>query len=365
VYAEGLWPGRGALSSWQTPWLLNKRWDLTYVSLSALLVPTPFILFSLLKLAGLPDGSSAATSATGLSATALVDIAVALVVGGPHMTSTYTLTFMNRNFTRRYPVYASLALALPVMVTLLGIWNLQLLLTVFMMWASIHVLHQIAYIADCYRAKGPDFHTLLSRGIDYGVIFTSLYPMAMGKLVRDQFVISNTHITVPLLVGQDWAIYAANALFFSFLALFVGKTYQEYQQRRANAPKTLLMGITIAISYVIPLANNLDVAFQGMNVWHSFQYLGLTWYLNKLRQERGQITSQVVSRVSGAGHGTLFYLFNVGMTLAAGGMVVVLYFVLGMPFTQGYYIVILSCLLIHYYFDHFMFTRVGELVGAD
>jgi hypothetical protein len=54
----------------------------------------------------------------------------------------------------------------------------------------------------------------------------------------------------------------------------------------------------------------------------------------------------------------------VGLTLAAGGMVVVLYFVLGMPFTQGYYIVILSCLLIHYYFDHFMFTRVGELVGT-
>lgn len=364
MYAEGVFPGRGAISSWQTPWLLNRRWDLTYISLSAILVPAPFILFSLLKLAGLPDGSEVGAATAGLSATAVVDIAVALVVGGPHMTSTYTLTFMNRNFTRRYPVYVALAFLLPVMVTILGVVNLQLLLTVFMMWASIHVLHQIAYLTDCYRAKGPDFHTLLSRAIDYGVIFSSLYPLAMVKLVQDRFVISNTRITMPFVVGQDWAIYAANAVFFTFLALWIGKTYQEYQLRRANFPKFLLMAITIGISYVIPLSNNLDVAFQGMNVWHSFQYLGLTWYLNKLRQDRGQITSALVDRVSGTGHGSQYYLLNVGMTLAAGAAVVFLYVVLGMPFTQGYYIVILSCLLIHYYFDHFMFTRVEELASA-
>lgn len=364
MYAEGLLRGRGVASSWQRPWLLNKRWDLTYISLSALLVPTPFLLFRLLTYLGLPDGASAATATVGLSATAVVDIVVALIVGGPHMTSTYTLTFMNRNFTRRYPLYVALAFALPVMVTVLGIVNLRLLLTVFMMWASIHVLHQIAYLADCYRTKGTDYHSLFSRAIDYGVIFTSLYPMAMVKLVQNRFVISNTLITIPLVVGQDWAIYAANALFFTFVALWFGKTYLEYQQRRANLPKTLLMAITVSISYVVPLANNLDVAFQGMNVWHSFQYLGLTWYLNKLRQERGQITNPLVDKVSGAGHGPLFYLLNVAMTMGAGAMVVVLYAVFGMPFTQGYYIVILSCLLIHYYFDHFMFTRVEELAGS-
>jgi hypothetical protein len=354
MYAEGVWPGRGALSSWQTPWLLNRRWDLTYISLSAVLVPTPFLLFALLKRFGVPGNI--------VEPSAAVDIIVALVVGGPHMCSTYTLTFFDRNFTKRYPTYVALALALPVMVTVLGMMNLTLLLTIFMMWASIHVLHQIAYIADCYRAKGSDYQSLISRGIDYAVIFTSLYPMAMVKLVEDRFVIGGTTITMPFVVGQPWAIPAANAVFLGALTLFVGKTYLEAQQRRANFPKILLMSISICIAYVIPTADNLDVAFQGMNVWHSFQYLGLTWYLNRMRQDRGELTSAVVDRVSGSNRGPLFYLLNVGMTGAAGAMVVVLNLVFGVSWIQSYYIVILSCLLIHYYFDHFMFTRVGEMV---
>lgn len=364
MYAERTWLRGGSVANWQAPWLLNKRWDLTYISLSAILVPVPFLLFQLFSqyniLGGLIDPGAA------------VDILVALVVGGPHMCSTYTLTFMDKNFTRRYPLYVGFALCLPIMVTILGLVNLTLLLTIFMMWASVHVLHQIAYISDCYRAKGGEmkqghefeFHTVISRGIDYAVIFTSLYPLAMIKLVNNDFVIGGTRITIPLLVGQQWAIYAANALFLLCLALFIAKTLLEIQQRRANFPKTLLLVITIGIAYLIPSANNLDIAFQGMNVWHSFQYLGLTWYLNSLRQERGAITSPVVNNISGPRHGARFYFFNVGITLAAGAMVVVLNVALRLPWIQSYYIVILSCLLIHYYFDHFMFTRVGEMVGG-
>jgi hypothetical protein len=352
VFAEGVWTGRRAAASWQTPWLLSRNWDLTYISLSAILVPTPFLLFALLQYLGVETKT----------AVAAVDIAVALIVGGPHMTSTYTLTFMDKTFVHRYPVYVALALTLPVMVTLLALWNLTLLLTVFMMWASVHVLCQIGYLTDCYRAKGSNFRTLLSRGIDYGVIFSSLYPMAMIKLVNNDFRISNTLITFPLIVGQQWAIYAANGLFFTFLFLFLGKTYLEYIQRRANFPKTLLMAISICVAYIVPSASNLDVAFQGMNVWHSFQYLGLTWYMNELRQERGEITSKVVDRISGPRKGPVFYLFNLGLTLGLGAMVVVLTFALQIDYTKSYYIVVLSCLLIHYYFDQFMFFRVGELV---
>lgn len=351
MYAEGVLTQRG-IRAWQTPWLLNKRWDLTYISLSAILVPTPFILFAILNSLGM------ATS----DANTAVDIIVALVVGGPHMCSTYTLTFFDGNFTHKHRLYVTLALVLPVMVTFLGLWNLPLLLTIFMMWASVHVLHQIAYIADCYRVKGSDFQSLASKGIDYAVIFTSLYPMAMIKLVDDTFVIGGMPIRIPFLVGQVWAIYAAQALFFTCFALWVGKTLLEVQQHRANFPKTLLMAITIGLAYIVPSSNNLDVAFQGMNVWHSFQYLGLTWYLNRLRQEHGEITSPVVNRVSGTSRGPLYYLLNVGMTLAAGAMVIVLHFGLQLPSIQSYYIVILSCLLIHYYFDHFMFLRVNELV---
>ncbi|HEX5415369.1 MAG TPA: hypothetical protein VFZ25_06870 [Chloroflexota bacterium] len=353
MYAEGILSRRG-VSAWQSPWLLSKRWDLTYISLSAILVPTPYILFQVLN--GLGLAVSDANTA--------VDIIVALIVGGPHMVSTYTLTFFDSNFTHRHRLYVGLALALPIMVTVLAFRNLTLLLTIFMMWASVHVLHQIAYIADCYRVRGSETHSLVSKGLDYAVIFTSLYPMAMVKLVNNSFVISDTRITIPFLVGQVWAIYAAQAVFFICLALWVRKTLLEMLQHRANFPKTLLLAITIVLAYFVPASTNLDVAFQGMNVWHSFQYLGLTWYLNRLRQEHGEITSPVVNRVSGSNRGPLYYLLNVGMTLAVAVMFVVLHFVLQVSSIQSYYIVILSCLLVHYYFDHFMFLRVNDLVRA-
>jgi hypothetical protein len=35
-----------------------------------------------------------------------------------------------------------------------------------------------------------------------------------------------------------------------------------------------------------PAFPNLDTAFQGVNAWHSFQYLALTWYANRLREQR-------------------------------------------------------------------------------
>lgn len=356
MYADRTWLGGGAVSSWQAPWLLSKRWDLTYISLSAVLVPVPFLLYQLFSQYGVPGGI--------VEPAAAVDILVALVVGGPHMCSTYTLTFMDRNFTRRYPIYVALALGLPVIVTILGLVNLTLLLTIFMTWASIHVLHQIAYISDCYRAKGNDLQSHVSRAIDYAVIFTSLYPLAMVKLVQNRFIIGGVRIEIPFIVGQEWVIYAASGLFFFCLALYIAKTLYEVQQRRANFPKTLLIVITICLSYVIPSADNLDVAFQGMNVWHSFQYLGLTWYLNRLRQERGEITSPIVQKIAGSHRGPAYYFFNVGLTLAAGIMVIVLNVALRVPWIQSYYIVILSCLLIHYYFDHFMFTRVSDLVRA-
>src|SRR5215211_4474055 len=74
---------------------------------------------------------------------------VLLVV--PHLFATYTMTFMEPRFRERYRRYTWSALLLPVLVVSLAIYNLTLLVTVFFFWASVHVIHQAAYIADSYR----------------------------------------------------------------------------------------------------------------------------------------------------------------------------------------------------------------------
>src|SRR5918996_3026814 len=135
-------------------WLRSRNWDLSFLILSAALVPIPLLLFH-----GL-----------GVSQTA-VNFVVAGLIGGPHLYSTFTYTFMEPNYRRRHGRFLLASLALPVFVTVLSFVNLRVLLTVFFMWASIHVLHQITYINDCYVAKGPVRRPRREQVVDYGVVF--------------------------------------------------------------------------------------------------------------------------------------------------------------------------------------------------
>ena len=140
----------------------------------------------------------------------------------------------------------------------------------------------------------------------------------------------------------------------------------EWQQGTLNGPKTIFIVLTVIAAFFVPVLGNLDTAFQGMNMWHSFQYLALTWMLNHLRQQRGQLGgSPFVERMSTAGSARRFYLFNIGLTVAdillAGVIFAGLRYGLKQPFDfafdRAYYIAVLSFLWIHYYHDHYLFTQ--------
>jgi hypothetical protein len=102
-----------------------------------------------------------------------------------------------------------------------------------------------------------------------------------------------------------------------------------------------------------------------MNAWHSFQYLGLVWLINTMRMQRGQLENKFVARLSGPKGAKWFYAWNFGVTLMLLVFVksVVAWDPLGLEEAQYYYMLTLSPLLIHYYFDTFVFlTSVADLV---
>ena len=332
-------------------WLRSPRWDLSFLILSAALVPIPLIMFH-----GL-----------GISQTA-VNLIVAGLVGGPHLYSTFTYTFMEPNYRRRHRRFLMASLALPVIVTLMAFVNIQILLTIFFMWASIHVLHQITYINDCYVAKGTRRRPARERLVDYGVVFTCLYPMATPQILDGSFQLGGTPLYVP-----DWAtrglaadvqIYGAAAVFAVFFALWLAKSVREAREGRLLVPSVLLIGLTIVIGFTLPLFPNSDVAFQGFNVWHSLQYLALVWFLMAMRKERGEIDNRFVAEMNGPDRAWRFYGLAVALTAAAGALVLVIHEAFGVPLQQAYYIVILSTLLQHYYLDHLQFTKLGDMLGT-
>ncbi|MDT8437020.1 MAG: hypothetical protein RRA92_09735 [Gemmatimonadota bacterium] len=355
--------GTGAVSK-RGIWLIGPFYDLAFITLSAALAVMPHISHAL----------------AGRS-TIFVDLLVTMAIGGPHLFATYTMTVMEPDFRARYPRYTRGALLLPLIIVSLAIWNLTLLVTIFFFWASVHVIHQAAFVADSYRMKSPFGWNWTGRVIDYGLLLTSLYPIASGKLIHSEFETGGRVLLFPDFLRVEWIPTAVWVVFLTFAAAFVVKTFLEWRAGRLHGPKTLHLVIAAGLFAWTPTLDNLDVAFQGLNVWHSFQYLAIVLYLNRLRGERGFIGSDVVKKVSS--RGWKLYGLCLAFTVGAGVLflsVLALVVKLG-AFQSGhamgslfhgqimsdqhyfaFYSVVLSFLLVHYYFDHFIFLGTDKKI---
>jgi hypothetical protein len=121
------------------------------------------------------------------------------------------------------------------------------------------------------------------------------------------------------------------------------------------------MAFTVGLAFVIPLFDNLDVAFQGFNTWHSLQYLALTWFILSRNAAHGEIGNPVTQQLAGTRKTGRFYAAMVGATLVSGGVYLLLWKGFGFPQDKSYYVVVLSFLLIHYFYDHFLFRDFAPL----
>ncbi len=352
-------------------WLVSRRFDLLFIIFSSGLLIVPHLF------------------ANGGVSNVVVDLIVTALIGGPHLFATFTMTFMEPRFRKRYPVYTWGSLLMPVVVVTLAVINLTLLVTVFFFWASVHVIHQALYIADSYRNKDSRWstHTLtrwrrLSRLIDYGLLFTSIYPIATFKFTGTPLHVGPIHIIsegletggralfFPEFLKVDWLPYLITAAFLTLLVAFIVKTIWEARSGLFHGPKTLHMSVAAVLFFATPFLPNLDVAFGGLNVWHSFQYLAVVLYLNRLRANRGLVGSKFVARLSRSGPRLylLCFAFTIGAGLAyllvRGGLMLFGAFAddPGQLHYFTFYTVVLSALLIHYYFDHFLFLQVDDVI---
>ncbi len=345
-------------------WLISPFYDLAFITLSAAFILFPHLTYVL----------------TGRR-NVYVDLIVTVLIGGPHLFATYTMTFMEPHFRNRYPRYTWGALVLPPLIVTLAVLNLTLLVTFFFFWASIHVIHQVMYVTDAYRMKDPRGWTWRGRAVDYGLLATALYPIAFEKMISGSFVTGGRVLFYPDFLRSPFVALPIWLAFAFFAAAFAVQSLREWRTGRLHAGKTLLVFVASVLFFVTPMLSNLDVAFQGLNTWHSFQYLALVLYLNRFRSEQGFIGSKVVERVSSRGWS--LYAMCLGFSFVAiatyfAALAVVRHlgaFATGGTFNMvfvgtidagqhffSFYSVMLSCLLIHYYFDHFIFLQRDRVI---
>jgi hypothetical protein len=329
-------------------WIYKASWDLPLIIFSAVLVPLPLLVAWLAGRTGWLDAGKTVD---------LINITVALLIGGPHLFSTITFTFLDGRFRSRHKPYIAIACVLPAIVVFLGVYYYTVLITLFFTWASLHVLHQIIYLTDCYRSRSSHTELKWSRLVDYGLVMTALYPVGIYKMSQRLFQVGGVVLPYPDFLRIFNLPVLAGIVFGIFLVAWIAKTAVEFQKGRLSKPKTLLISLTTVVSFCLPLGSNLDVLFQGYNAWHSFQYLFLLWLINRLRDQRGEIENPLVKWIVRQPGMTVYYL----CFLAATGVIVLVTMLVRATTTlrpdQSYFVVVLSVLLMHYYFDHFLFSR--------
>lgn len=286
------------LSDANTLWLRDRKWDLFFITFSVIVVPFPYLFYLFGRdMIGMDDDF----------ARNLVNGFVAIAIGGPHMMSTFLRTGLDGGFRGRYPMLIRSSIIIPIIVISLAFLNLTLLLTVFFFWASLHVLHQVTYIVELYNYKEHKYVrqsavSWRARMIDYGVILTCLFPIAAYKISTGSFDIGTNDLTsvIPVFFQQTWFFVTLSAVFFIALSLYIGKTIAEYRAGTLNMPKTVFISFTVTVAFFTPMLPNLDTAFQGLNTWHSFQYLAITFYIIKIRQQYGSLKNDapLVARFS-------------------------------------------------------------------
>ncbi|HYF01495.1 MAG TPA: hypothetical protein VEJ18_21410 [Planctomycetota bacterium] len=332
-------------------WMRSPSWDLGWLIGSAAVVP--------LGLVAVWSGMSAD----------LINLGVTLLVGGPHLFSTYLATYLDPRFRRAHvPFLVATTLLVPAFVWTLGLLDYQVLLSFFIFAASAHVLQQNAYLAGVYRARSRRREPGWSRWIDWGVLGLSFYPIASWKLARGEFYLGDVQVVIPEVARTTAACAAVSVAFAAFVAAWMAKSAWEWRRGTLNAPKTILIAFTGLVAFFIPLAasgDRMELAFQTVNLWHSIQYLGLVWLILQLRREHGQLDSPLLRRLAGPSAWP-FYGACIAVTAALLGVVVVLARLdpLGIPFGRYYLLGILSALLIHYVLDAYLFA-VSIRPGAD
>jgi len=338
-----------------TVWIHSRRFDLLFLTLSGALVFFPYLSYGLLQRLGASQGT----------ASLVVGLAVTLLVGGPHMYSTYLRTALEPRFRRRYGWLAYLPLVLiPTLVIIGSIYSFLLLLTGFFFWASMHVTHQAQWISETYRRRAGLSVSPLDRLLDGAVILGALYTVAMYKFIAGEFKLGTSALLFPSFLKRPWVAQAFTVGFAILFLYYVGRTFREIRRGESSWPRLAFMAATVALAFIVPIFDNLDVAFQGFNTWHSLQYLALTWFILSRKAETGEIGSGFVRKISGTSHTGAFYASMIGATVLAGAVYLILWKGFDVSQDRAYYVVVLSFLLIHYFYDHILFREFDPLERA-
>ena len=383
-------------------WIHSPGWDKRWIIFPALLAPLPpLIYYFSLWLLSRYTGMDAATRVG--AAEDIVSLVVMVLVGGPHVWVTFTRTWLHPEFRAREKFWYIASFAVVPTVAIMALsseFTRKLLLTGFFFIASLHIIHQLSYIIRFYQDRDATKPSLRSRLIDIGAVVFPLYPVSSFRMVMVnessmafawasqwfgveqaralKFNIGRAHPMLPDFILSDWFWMANLLALIVALSLWIGKTVKEHQAGKLQQGKFLLIVCAIGVGLFCPLWPNLDSSFQGFNLWHSLQYIALTWFIMRMQVQKGRRLNPFVKWLSNSERsGGKYYGVAFMIVLGLIGLIFGIAFVItqfqsvgmfaghGEPgmlnykpgaILQAYYLFGFGLLLTHYFHDAFLFN---------
>jgi hypothetical protein len=377
-------------------------WDKRWLIYPALLAPLPpLVYYFSIWLLGRYTVMDAATRIG--AAEDIVSLFVMVLVGGPHVWVTFTRTWLHPEFRRREKIWYFASFAVVPTVAIMALsseFTRRLLLTGFFFIASLHLIHQLSYLIRFYHDRDAVKPSVRSRLIDVAAVLFPLYPVSSFRMVLGnenslafawtsqlwgtetarnlEFNIGRAHPLLPEFMLMDWFWMANLAGLVVALTLWSIKSVREHRAGTLHKPKFMLICAAIAVGLFCPMLPNLDSSFQGFNLWHSLQYIALTWFITRTQIKGGRKLNPFVKwlasdeRSGGKYYGVAFMIVlaliglimaialiisaaqGVGMFAGSGEAGTVAY----KPgaVLQAYYLFGFGLLLTHYFHDAFFFN---------
>src|SRR5215831_3819078 len=198
------------------PWLISARWDLTFVILSAVVALLPYSVY--IFLGGDAFHAASVKGTLAYQARVTVNLLTGLLLGGPHMYATFTRTLMDPDFRQKRFGFIASSIGVPAFVIVMATASYESyvwLLSIFFVLASMHALQQVVWLSEAYTKKATVRASGFSRLTDYGVVLTSLYPIAVWRMVNRDFRIGPMELKYSQIIGGWWWLaYLSFAVFF-------------------------------------------------------------------------------------------------------------------------------------------------------
>ena len=331
-------------------WIRDLVFDWTFLLGSTVLVFLVAALFSVK-----PGGTNLLQVG---GASEALNLAIPVLLGGPHIFFSLVRTYMDVDFKREHRVLLRMSPHVVAFTMLyLTVWHHEALAVNIVLYSAVfHGAAQLGHIALRYRLKA-------GRGPYDAAGIALLVATFAGPLFFVSYAVQSREF---IFVGQpifkalapSWLLWLSGTAAVVAGAYWLADTANHVLAGgRVNWREgTVLLSTQVAFWFLANL-DQLDVTFQAYNAWHSLQAMGLMWLAMNAKWRGGKVRGPKQTEFCRDGAFGHTFLYGVAFSLFVGLMVLAFtnFQFANLPASPFYFIFAVTVLLNHHVIDYWLF----------